>query len=308
MAAARTAVTVHGRELSLSNLDKVLYPETGFTKGDLVAYYEAIGEVLVPHLQGRATTLVRCPEGVDGQRFFEKMCPKHRPGWVDTVDVWAPGPKRTVRYCRIDEPAAVVWTAQLAAIELHPGLLRDDDRDTPTHLVVDLDPGEPAGLLECVEVAQLVRERLGRGGLACWPKVSGSKGIQVLAPLAPPCDFEQLREAALALAEGLAADHPARIVTNMRKDLRPGKVLIDWSQNSPYKTTVVTWSLRARIRPWASVPVTWDELAAAVEAGDVERLRFEAPQALSRAMKGDPMADAFSNPGPLPPPAALASA
>ena len=306
MAAARTAVTVHGRELSLSNLDKVLYPETGFTKGDLVNYYRSMGEVLVPQLRGRATTLVRCPEGVDGERFFEKMCPKHRPEWVGTVDVWAPGPKRTVRYCRIDEPAAVVWTAQLAAIELHPGLLRDDDRDTPTHLVVDLDPGEPAGLLECAEVAQLVRERLARGGLDCLPKVSGSKGIQVLAPLAPPCGFDQLRDVALALAEGLAADHPDRIVTNMRKDLRPGKVLIDWSQNSAFKTTVVTWSLRARVRPWASVPVAWDELAAAVEAGDPERLRFEAPQALSRARQGDPMAEAFARPSPLPPAEAIA--
>ncbi|MEO5678996.1 MAG: ATP-dependent DNA ligase, partial [Acidimicrobiales bacterium] len=248
---------------------------------------------------------VRCPEGVDGQRFFEKMCPKHRPEWVQTVDVWAAGPKRTVRYCRIDEPAALAWTAQLAAIELHPGLARGDALDTPTHLVVDLDPGEPAGLLECARVAQLVRERLARTGLDCAPKVSGSKGIQVLAPLAPPCDFEQLRNAALALAEGLAADHPDRIVTNMRKDLRPGKVLIDWSQNSPFKTTVATWSLRARVRPWASVPVGWDELAAAVAADDPERLRFEAPQALARAAQGDPMADAFAHPGPLPPPGAL---
>ncbi len=307
MAAARTAVTVHGRDLSLSNLDKVLYPETGFSKGDLVAYYEAIGEVMVPYLRGRATTLVRCPDGVDGQRFFEKMCPKHRPEWVETVDVWAPGPKRTVRYCRIDEAAAVVWTAQLGAIELHPGLMRDDDRDTPTHLVVDLDPGEPAGLLECVEVAQRVYERLARGGLSCLPKVSGSKGIQVLAPVAAPCDFDQLREVALALAEGLAADHPERIVTNMRKDLRPGKVLIDWSQNNPVKTTVCTWSLRARVRPWASVPVTWDELAAAVKAGDPERLRFDAPQALQRAAHGDPMAEAFADPHPLPAPDALNS-
>ena len=301
MAAARTAVTAHGRELSLSNLDKVLYPETGFTKGDLVAYYEAIGEVMVPHLRGRATTLVRCPDGVDGERFFEKMCPKHRPEWVGTVDVWAPGPKRTVKYCRIDEPAALVWTAQLGALELHPGLLREGDRETPTHLVVDLDPGGPAGLLECVEVAQLVRERLDRVGLACQPKVSGSKGIQVLAPLAPPCGFEPLRDVALALAEVLAEDHPELVVTNMRKDLRPGKVLIDWSQNSPFKTTVATWSLRARVRPWASVPVTWDELAAAAKAGDPERLRFEAPAALDRARQGDPMAEAFELPGPLPP-------
>ena len=307
MAAARTAVTAHGRELSLSNLDKVLYPETGFTKGDVVDYYQAIGEVLVPHVRGRATTLVRCPEGVDGQRFFEKMCPKHRPDWVETLDIWAPGPKRTVRYCRIDEPAALVWTAQLAALELHPGLLRADDRDTPTHLVVDLDPGEPAGLLECARVAQLVAERLGRGGLACLPKVSGSKGIQVLAPLAPPCDFDQLRQVALALAEGLAADHPDLIVTNMRKDLRPGKILIDWSQNSPFKTTVATWSLRARARPWASVPVTWDELAAALAADDPQRLRFEAPQALERAKQGDPMAEAFAHPDPLPPSETLAS-
>jgi len=306
VAAARTPVTAHGRDLSLSNLDKVLYPETGFTKGDLVAYYEAIGETIVPHLKGRPTTLVRCPEGVDGQRFFEKMCPKHRPDWVETVDVWAPGPKRTVRYCRIDEPAAVVWTAQLAAIELHPGLLRHDDRETPTHLVVDLDPGEPAGLLECAEVAQLVRQRLARGGLNCQPKVSGSKGIQVLAPLAP-CGFDALRDAALALAEGLAEDHPDRIVTNMRKDLRPGKVLIDWSQNSPFKTTVVTWSLRARVRPWASVPVTWDELAAALEVGDPGRLRFEAPAALARAAQGDPMAEAFAHSGPLPSVEALRS-
>jgi len=302
---ARTAVTVHGRELSLSNLDKVLYPETGFTKGDLVAYYEAVGEVIVPHLRGRATTLVRCPEGVEGERFFEKMCPKHRPEWVGTLDMWAPGPKRTVRYCRIDEPAAVVWTAQLAAIELHPGLHRDDDRDTPTHLVVDLDPGEPAGLLECAEVAQLVRERLGRVGLACHPKVSGSKGLQVLAPLAPDVGFEPLRAFALALAETLAEDHPDRIVTNMRKDLRPGKILIDWSQNSAFKTTVATWSLRARIRPWASVPVPWDELSAALRSGDPDRLRFEARQALDRAAQGDSMAEAFADPGSLPPPDAL---
>ncbi len=307
MAAKRVTSEVRGRTLSLSNLDKVLYPETGFTKGDLIAYYEAIGEVIVPHLQGRPTTLVRCPEGVDGQRFFEKMCPKHRPEWVETVDVWAPGPKRTVRYCRIDEPAAVVWTAQLAAIELHPGLLRDGDRETPTHLVVDLDPGEPAGLLECVEVAELVRERLARGGLECQPKVSGSKGIQVLAPLAPPCGFDDLREVALALAEGLAEDRPDLIVTNMRKDLRPGKVLIDWSQNSPYKTTVATWSVRARVRPWVSVPVTWDELAAARTAGDPDRLRFEAMAALARAAEGDAMAEAFARPGPLPPVDALGS-
>ncbi len=300
MAARRQAVTAHGRELSLSNLDKVLYPDSGFTKGDLIDYYEAIGEVIVPHLRGRPTTLVRCPDGVDGQRFFEKMCPKHRPEWLPTVDLWAPGPKRTVRYCRIDEPAAVVWTAQLGAIELHPGLQRDDDRETPTHLVVDLDPGEPAGLIECARVAQLVRDRLARAGLSCSPKVSGSKGIQVLAPLAPPCDFEQLRQVALALAEGLAGEHPDLIVTNMRKDLRPGKVLIDWSQNSPFKTTVATWSLRARAHPWASVPVTWDELAAALAADDPERLRFEAPQALERAGHGDPMAEAFAHPGPLP--------
>ena len=248
---------------------------------------------------------MRCPDGVDGQRFFEKMCPKHRPDWVETVDVWAPGPKRTVRYCRIDEPAAVVWTAQLGAIELHPGLMRDDDHHTPTHLVADLDPGEPAGLLECAEVAQLVRERLARGGLRCLPKVSGSKGIQVLAPVAAPCGFDQLRDLALAMAEGLAADHPDRIVTNMRKDLRPGKVLIDWSQNNPVKTTVATWSLRARLRPWVSVPVSWDELAAALKAGDQERLRFEAPQALARAAQGDPMAEAFADPHPLPAPDAL---
>jgi len=305
MAAERVTKEVGGRTLSLSNLDKVLYPETGFTKGDLIAYYAAIGEVIVPHLRGRPTTLVRCTEGVEGQKFFEKMCPKHRPEWVRTVDVWAPGPKRTVRYCRVDEPAAVVWTAQLAAIELHPGLLRDQDRDTPTHLVVDLDPGEPAGLLECIEVAKLVRDRLARGGLGCLPKVSGSKGIQVLAPLAPPCGFEALRDVALALAEGLAADHPDLIVTNMRKDLRPGKVLIDWSQNSPFKTTVATWSVRARVRPWVSVPVTWDELDAALAAGDPDRLRFEAPQALARAAQGDPMAEAFAAPDPLPPVDAL---
>jgi len=305
--AARTAVTAHGRERSLSNLDKVLYPETGFTKGDLVDYYGAIGEVIVPHLRGRPTTLVRCPEGVDGQRFFEKMCPKHRPEWVETVDVWAPGPKRTVRYCRIDEPAAVVWTAQLAAIELHPGLARNDNLDLPTHLVVDLDPGEPAGLLECAEVAQLVRERLARVGLACLPKVSGSKGIQVLAPVAPPGDFDRLRDSALALAEGLAEEHPDRIVTNMRKDLRPGKILIDWSQNSPFKTTVATWSLRARVRPWASVPVEWEELGAALAAGDPDRLRFEAPHALRRADGGDPMAEAFAHPGTLPPADAIRS-
>ncbi len=156
-------------------------------------------------------------------------------------------------------------------------------------------------------MAQLVRERLARGGLASLAKVSGSKGLQVLAPLAPPCGFEALRDVALALAEGLAEDHPDRIVTNMRKDLRPGKVLIDWSQNSQFKTTVAAWSVRARARPWVSVPVSWDELAAALAAGDPKRLRFEAPEALARAAQGDPMAGAFADPGRLPPPDVLRS-
>jgi bifunctional non-homologous end joining protein LigD len=305
VASKREQVEVFGRTLSLSNPDKVLWPETGTTKGQLVDYYRDVAEVLVPHLRGRATTLLRCPEGVDGERFFEKMCPKHRPDWVETFDQYAPSAKREVRFCRIDEPAALVWTAQLAAIELHPGLNRVDDRTRPTHLVVDLDPGPPAGLLEACEVALLVRDRLGRAGLPSLAKVSGSKGVQVLAPLGLPCTFDQLREASLALAAGLEADAPDVVVTNMRRDLRDGKVLVDWSQNGPVKTTVAAWSVRARVRPWVSVPVGWDEVEAAIAAEDADRLRFELGPALARARAGDPLAELFATPRGLPSPEAL---
>jgi bifunctional non-homologous end joining protein LigD len=306
VATARRTVEVHGRTLSLSNPDKVLWPATGTTKGELVDYYEAIGPTIVPWLEHRATTLVRCPEGVDGERFFEKMCPKHRPDWVPTVDIYAAGAKRTVRFCRLDEPAAVVWTAQLAAIELHPALARDDDLGRPTHLVVDLDPGEPAGLLAAAQVAVLARDRLARAGLASMAKVSGGKGVQVLAPLGQPCGYEQLRDAALALANGLVEDAPDLVVTSIKRAIRPGKVLVDWSQNSPMKTTVATWSARARLKPWVSVPVSWDELEAAIAADDEGRVRFELAAALGRAEQGDPMLELFrATDAALPAPEAL---
>ncbi len=275
--AERAEVSVAGRTLSLSNLDKVLYPATGFTKGQIVDYYARIAPVMLSHLAHRPITLKRYPNGVDSKFFFEKNCPSHRPPWVSTHTVAIEEGRRNVNFCLIEETAALVWTANLAAIELHPGLALVEDLRRPTVMVFDLDPGPPAGLKECAEVALLLHESLGSLGLTAFAKTSGSKGMQVYVPLNTAVDYEETRAFSLALAQVLEKQHPKLVVTNMSKDLRPHKIFIDWSQNSSFKTTIAVYSLRARERPTVSTPVTWDELA-----NDPESLRFEAGDVLER--------------------------
>lgn len=276
---AAVTVEVGGRTLSLSNLDKVLYPESGFTKGDVISYYARIAPVMLPHLAGRALTFRRFPNGVEGSSFFEKRCPGHRPPWVPTAV--GPGDRDgEIRYCVIDEPAALVWAANLASLELHAPMALAEDLDVPRMLVLDLDPGAPATIRECCQVALELREVLAAAGLDVWAKTSGSKGLQLYVPVNAPTTHERTGAVALALGQLLAKRDPDRVVTNMTKELRRGKVLVDWSQNSRHKTTVAVYSLRARPRPTVSTPVTWDEVASCAQ--DEVSLVFEAADVIER--------------------------
>jgi bifunctional non-homologous end joining protein LigD len=284
----RHAVRVDGHELSLSNLDKVLYPKVGFTKAEVIDYYTRIGPVMAPHLAGRPITLKRYPNGVEGQSFYEKNCPSHRPDWVDTVEMGGGRRGQVVRYCLLDSVAHLVWTANLAALELHPGLASAPDLGRPRCVVFDLDPGPPADVITCAEVGLMLSEVLDHLGLVAYAKTSGSKGLQVYVPLNTPCTFDDTRDFALALGQMLERDHPDLVLTNMNPSLRPGKVFVDWSQNVASKTTVAVYSLRARERPTVSTPVTWAEVKAASSTGDASLLTFEAGQVLERvAAQGD---------------------
>lgn len=275
-AAGGTEVTVGERTLRLSNLDKVLWPETGFTKGQLIDYYARIAPVMVPHLQGRPITLRRWPNGVEAASFFEKNCPSHRPPWVDAVRMGE------VNYCLLNESATLVWVANLAAIELHPSLATAADLESPTTVVFDLDPGPPADILTCARVALLVRQVLDRLGLRMWPKTSGSKGLQLYLPLNSGATYAQTKPFAHALARLLEREHPELVVSVMERSKRPEKVLIDWSQNTASKTTVAVYSVRALPQPSVSTPVTWDELDDALAADDASALRFDPDQVLER--------------------------
>ncbi|MFN2606926.1 MAG: non-homologous end-joining DNA ligase [Acidimicrobiales bacterium] len=281
-------VTVDGRQLKLSNMDKVLYPAVGFTKGQVIDYYNRIAPVLLPHLRHRALTLKRYPNGVDGQFFYEKNCPSHRPPWVETVAVWSGRNKADVNYCLANDLATLVWVANLASLELHTSLAHADDVGRPTMLVFDLDPGAPAAMPECARVGLLVREVLDQLGLACFPKTSGSKGLQLYAPLNTPAGYDDTKPFAHALARLLESRHPDLVVSQMAKELRGGKVFIDWSQNDPVKTTVCVYSLRARERPTVSAPLTWDEVERVAQTGDAGPVTLDADAVLARvAADGD---------------------
>jgi len=275
-------VTVEGRQLKVSNIDKVLYPASGFTKGQVIDYYSRIAPVLLPHLRRRALTLKRYPNGVDGQFFYEKNCPSHRPPWVETVAVWSGRNKADVNYCLANDLPTLVWVANLASLELHTSLAHAQDVARPTVVVFDLDPGAPAALVECARVGLVVREVLDQLGLACFAKTSGSKGMQLYAPLNTPVTYEQTKPFAHAMARMLEARLPDLVVSQMAKELRKGKVFIDWSQNDPVKTTVCVYSLRARERPTVSTPLTWDEVEGVAASGDADPVIFEADAVLAR--------------------------
>lgn len=273
-------VEIEGRRLKLSNLDKVLYPATGTTKAEVIDYYARIAEVMVPHLRDRGITLRRFPDGVEAGSFFEKRCPSHKPEWLPTVV--GPGDRRGgIDYCCLDSTPALVWAANMAGLEVHAPMARGVDIDVPTICVFDLDPGAPAGIPECAEVALDIRHVLDGLGLEAYAKTSGSKGMQVYVPLnTPDHTHERASAFALAVAQLLERASPDSVTATMAKAVRPGKVFVDWSQNSRHKTTVAVYSLRARPRPTVSTPVTWDEVADAA-AGD-DPLVFEMADVLDR--------------------------
>jgi bifunctional non-homologous end joining protein LigD len=278
-------VEVDGKELRLSNLDKVLYPKTGFTKGEMVDYYAKVAPAIVPHLSGRAVTLRRFPEGVDDldSAFFEKRCPKHRPDWVKTTRVKAGPQAGEIDFCVCDGRPTLVWMAQLAAIELHPSLSLGRKHSQPTVLAFDLDPGPPADIVDCSRVALRLREVLTQLELECFVKTSGSKGMQLYVPLNTKTSYEETRPFAQALAQLIAKQDPENILAKMgKKTDRSGKVFIDWYQNNERKTTISVYSLRARERPTVSTPVTWEEVEQAAESGKGDGLVFEAGQVLER--------------------------
>lgn len=262
-----------------------MWPATGFTKGEVIDYYARVAEAMLPHLRGRPLTLKRYPNGVEEKFFYEKRCPKHRPDWVRTTPVWSGRNEGDIDYCVCDDRATLVWVSQLAALELHPSLSQADDIQRPTVLAFDLDPGPPAGILECCTVALRVRELFDGLDLECFPKTSGSKGLQVYVPLNRAVTYDETKPFARAVAQALERSEPDLVVSRMAKKLRPGKVFVDWSQNDQHKTTVAVYSLRARERPTASTPVEWDEVERALERSDPESLTFEAGDVLKRVDK-----------------------
>lgn len=275
---------IGGHALHVSNLSKVLYPKTEFTKGQVIDYYIRIAPMLLPHLKNRPVTLKRYPEGVDKFFFYEKKCPTHRPRWVDTANVRS-SENGATQFCLINDLASLVWSAQLANLELHTTLAKTPHLDRPTAMVFDLDPGAPADVLACAQTALDVKSLLGEFGLECFVKTSGSKGLQLYVPINKPATYEIIKSFARGIAEILERQQPKRVVSKMTKSLRGGKVFIDWSQNTRHKTTVCVYSLRGRDRPTVSTPVTWDEIKAALKAKDPARLVFEAPDVLNRVLK-----------------------
>jgi bifunctional non-homologous end joining protein LigD len=291
MAGKPQIVEIGGRHLSLTNLDKVLYPAAGFTKGQVVDYYARIAPVLVPHLAGRALTLKRYPEGVDKEYFFEKNATKHRPDWVKTAPIWSEHNGREINYLLANDLPTLVWIANLAGLELHPSLSLAKDIECPTTMVFDLDPGAPANIVQCCQVGLWLREIFEHFGLQSFPKTSGSKGMQIYVPLNTPTSYDQTKPFAHALARLLENDHRNLVVSDMKKELRVGKVLVDWSQNDEHKTTIGVYSLRARERPTVSTPVKWEEVELALKKKNADLLVFEAGQVLKRVEK---MGDLFA--------------
>jgi bifunctional non-homologous end joining protein LigD len=284
----RLEVEIDGRTLSLSNLDKVLYPRAGFTKGHVIDYYTRVAPAVLGHLRGRPLTLKRYPNGVDAGHFYEKQCPSHRPDWVRTAAVYSRSNSRTIDFCLADDLPTLVWLANLADLELHASLALAEDVKRPTVIAFDLDPGAPATVVECARVALDLREAFEHLGLAAFPKTSGSKGMQVYVPLNTPVTYDDTKSFARGLAQVLERRRPELVVSDMRRSLRGGKVLVDWSQNDEHKTTVCAYSLRAMEHPTVSTPLHWEEVEEVAADGDPEALVFASDDVLARvAEHGD---------------------
>ncbi len=297
----KATLEVAGRKVDVSNLEKVFYPKTGFTKGQMIDYYIRISEVLLPHLKDRPLSLKRYPDGVEGFFFYEKQAPSHRPSWIKTVEV-AKTEGGAIDYCVMNDLPSLVWAANLADLELHTFLHRARAIHKPTALAFDLDPGPPADIVHCCQVGLWLREIFDALKMESFPKTSGSKGLQVYVPLNTAVTYEKTKAFAHAVALHLEKQHPELVVSRMQKVLREGKVLVDWSQNDDKKTTINVYSLRAKERPTVSTPVTWEEVAAALKKKRGASLVFESGDVLKRVAKlGDLFAPVLSLKQKLPP-------
>ncbi len=287
----KAELVVEGKKLAVSNLNKVLYPKVGFTKGQVIDYYIRIAPALLPHLRDRPLTMKRYPNGVDAEFFYEKNCPSHRPKWVQTAKVWSEGNNRIMHYCLAQDLPTLVWAANLADLELHTSLAKKKDVTRPTLMVFDLDPGAPADIVQCCQVGLWLRDLLTKMKLKAFAKTSGSKGLQVYVPLNTAATFDQTKDLSRALAQHLEGEHGSLVTSNMSKALRKGKVFVDWSQNDEHKTTICVYSLRAKEEPTVSTPVTWDEVANCLKRKKANLLKFRSEKTLSRMEK---MGDLFA--------------
>jgi bifunctional non-homologous end joining protein LigD len=280
----KSQLDIGGTKLDVSNLDKVFYPKTGFTKGQIIDFYVNVSPALLPHLKNRPVTLKRYPNGVDGFFFYERNCPPHRPQWIKTANT----PRSEggeVHYCVMDTLPALIWAANLADLELHTFLHTAPNFGRPTALAFDLDPGAPANIVLCCEIALKLKAVLSQLKLESFPKTSGSKGLQLFVPLNTPVTYAQTKAFAHAMAETLEHEFPNLVVSKMQKKLRPGKILVDWSQNDAHKTTVCVYSLRAKEHPTVSTPVLWDEVYLTQKKGNAKLLTFESTDVLKRLEK-----------------------
>ena len=292
--AAKSQLEIDGRTVDVSNLDKVFYPKTGFTKGQVIDYYVKISPYLLPHLKGRPVTLKRYPNGVEGLFFYEKQIPSSHPEWVKTTNVKRKDGSE-INYCVFDSLPVLVWAANLADLELHTFLHRAPAIQTPTALAFDLDPGPPADIVLCCQVGLWLKELFEKLKLKSFAKTSGSKGLQVFVPLNRPANYEQTKAFAHAVAESLEREFPKIVVSRMQKNLRVGKILVDWSQNDPHKTIVCVYSLRGKDHPTVSTPVTWEEVVRALKKKSAQLLTFEAADVLKRVKNhGDLFAPVLS--------------
>jgi bifunctional non-homologous end joining protein LigD len=282
---SKAELVVEDRKIQVSNLDKVLYPKVGFTKGQVIDYYIRIAPVLLPHLKDRPLTMKRYPDGVEGEFFYEKNCPSHRPKWVQTAKVWSEGNDRFMNYCLAQDLPTLVWAANLADLELHTSLSRQNKIKRPTMMVFDLDPGAPADIVHCCQVGLWLRDLLGQMKLKSLAKTSGSKGLQVYVPLNTAVTYDQTKTLSHALAHHLEHEHADRVTSNMSKAVRKGKVFVDWSQNDEHKTTICVYSLRARQEPTVSTPVAWDEVEKCLTRKKADLLKFRSDQVLARVEK-----------------------
>jgi len=284
-------VEIEGKQLKLTNLDKVLYPAASFTKGQIIDYYARIAPVLVPHLREKPLTLKRYPNGVTQPPFFEKNATQYRPEWVKTVPIWSEGNRRNVNYILANDLPTLIWVANLASIELHPSLSLAADILCPRSLVFDLDPGPPANIVQCCQVAVWLRAIFEHFKLQSFPKTSGSKGMQIYVPLNTKTSYDETKPFAHALARLLENEHRDLVVSDMKKAIRTNKIFVDWSQNDDHKTTISVYSLRAQERPTVSTPVTWEEVEHTLKNKDPQLLVFESHETLKRV---DEMGDLFA--------------